>query len=266
MITTAEPPSIQIRAYALSLALHLCALGLLAALFPLWHAASGYGSRDEAEACIAPCGRVFAIRIERRARAAATLGIRRLAETLLPPESHVQSIAAQRASQRTFSDSPKARNSQHEAATSTAQLVSTGAGGSNANISVSTAEDSASASRLQPNALSANPSSGTEPMTEARTQAQLGPANWGSHFDAPTLRDRELFDEIVAKLPKRGSITIAVDEQGRATDVRIDAPGLDPATVDDLRKRLLSAHYAPVERDGIAYDGTLTIKSSSLTR
>ncbi len=122
----------------------------------------------------------------------------------------------------------------------------------------------AAASRLQPNTISANPSSAqTPPVTQTRSvESQTGPANWGSHFDTPVLLDRTLYEDVIAKFPKRGTITIAVDDHGRATDVRIDAPGLDPATIADLRARLLAARYASVERDGIAFDGTLTISSS----
>jgi len=265
MITVAEPPSLARRAYALSLALHLCALALIAALVPLWHA-SGYGLRDEAAACSAPCGRVFAISIERHARAAATMGFRRIAETLIPPVTNVRSAVAQPVVQfHAYRVSPKATAWHHDTSTSTAQLASAGDGGTNRNLSTVTAPPAevASASRLQPNAVSANPSRGSETLNDPRKSDMLGPANWGSHFDVPTLRDRSLYDEIVAMLPKRGSITIVVDDQGRATAVRIDAPGLDPAVIDDLRKRLMSAEYAPVERDGISYDGTLIIRSSS---
>jgi hypothetical protein len=76
------------------------------------------------------------------------------------------------------------------------------------------------------------------------------------------LLDRTLYDDVIAKLPKRGTITIAVDDRGRATEVSIDAPGLDPTVIADLRARLLAARYATVERDGIAFNGTLTISSS----
>jgi hypothetical protein len=100
-------------------------------------------------------------------------------------------------------------------------------------------------------------------MTQSKSvQTQTGPANWGSHFDTPVLLDRTLYDDVVAQLSKRATITIAVDDRGRATNVRIDAPGLDPATIADLRARLLAARYASVERDGIAFEGTLTISSS----
>lgn len=270
MITAAKPSSLQTRAFALSLALHACALALLAALIPIWHAnLADYGLRDEASACAVPCGRVFAIRIERRARAAATAGIRRIAQTLLPVmHPQVQSILAERPvwEPHVYRDAIKARTtSRRQPPAATAKLAVRGAAGSNLHVSVAKPPPQAvaAASRLQPNTLSANPSSGalTPPQTAA-AQTGLGPANWGSHFDTPTLRDRSLYDDIVAKLPTHGSVTVVVDDQGHATDVRIDAPGLDPAIIADWRKRLLVALYAPVERDGVAFDGTLTISSS----
>jgi hypothetical protein len=266
VISAAEPTSYQKRAFALSLALHACVLGLLVALLPLWQATvSGYGLHDLASVCAAPCGRVFAIRIERRARAAATAGIRRVAQALLPATPIEHSIAAQHPiSRHVYRESPAAHKTAPEGMqAATAALASTGNAGSNPNPTVATpaAAVIASASRLQPNALSANPSSGVQPA-QPHSDAQMGPANWGSHFDTPTLLDRALYGDVVAQLPKGGRVTIVVDDQGHATDVRIDAPGLDPTVVAQLRARLLAARYASVERDGVAFDGTLTISSS----
>ena len=270
MITAVEPPSQQTRAFALSLALHAGLLALLAAFIPMLHAnLADYGLRDDANVCVSPCGRVFAIRIERRARVAATAGIRRIAETLMPSlHHHAQSKAAEHPvlAPRTYHDSRMARESAPRALPPVdAELAVTGAAGTNSNISAVTPQPGAvaAASRLQPNTVSANPASGTQtPPSQTVQQVALGAANWGSHFDTPTLRDRTLYDDIVAKLPQRGKVTVVVDDQGHATDVRIDAPGLDPAIVADWRKRLLAALYAPVERDGVAFDGTLTISSS----
>lgn len=267
MITAAEPSSHRAPALGISLALHCCGLALLAMLLPLWRASPGYGLRDSAAQCTGPCARVFAFRIERRARAAATAGVRRIASVLLPvanpkPRSieAQHTVAAQvRRHREAFIH---ARVSQQNV-DAKAQLSWTGDAGRNPNVSVATDTNvDPVASRLQPNTISANPGEGTmtPPPVETRTtRAVLGPANWGSGFDVPILRDRALYDEIISKLPKHGRVTITVDDQGRATNVQIDAPGLDAATLDDLRQRLLVAHYAPVERDGIAFDGTLRI-------
>lgn len=269
MITAAEPRSLQTRAFALSLALHAGVLALVIAVLPLWHATlADYGLRDETSLCVSPCGRVFAIRIERRARAAADLGIRRIAQTLMP-EFHApaKSVPAEHpaTTPRIFHDSIKAARVHPQASRpAEAQVAASGAAGANRNLSATTPSPQiAVASRIQPNTVSSNPSSGqTQPPQVATTQVGLGPGNWGSHFDTPTLADRDLYNEIIAKLPSRGSVTIVVDDRGRATGVKIDAPGLDPAIVADWRKRLLAALYAPVERDGVAFDGTLTISSS----
>jgi hypothetical protein len=266
MISVAKPPPYRTKpALALSIALHVCALGLVAALVPLWHVTvNGYGLRDVAALCASPCGRVFAIRIERHAQAAATEGIKRIAQTLLPSVVRDQSVAAQRPVPVYRRTTVAERTAPEHATAAKAQLVTTGLEGTNPNISLATtAAQAAAAARLQPNSISANPSNAeTPPVAQSKSETQTGPANWGSHFDTPVLLDRTLYNDVVATLPKRAAITIAVDDRGRATDVRIDAPGLDAATIADLRARLLAAHYASVERDGIAFDGTLTISSS----
>ena len=265
MISVAEQPSYRTPALALSIGLHVCVLGLLAALVPLWHmTVKGYGFRDVAALCTAPCGRVFAIRIEHRAQAAATEGIKRIAQAIAP--SIVPRTLSAQHSVTAFRTSKAAhRIAPEQAPPEKAQLASTGFEGTNPQASVATpaVQTPAAASHLQPNAISANPSNAETPVTQTKAvQAQSGPANWGSHFDTPTLLDRALLSEAIATLPRNATITILVDDLGRATAVRIDAPGLDPAIVADLRARLLAARYASVERDGIAFDGTLTISSS----
>jgi len=266
MISVAKQPSYRTPAFVLSIALHACVLGLVAALVPLWHVTvKGYGLRDMAAMCTSPCGRVFAIRIERRAQAAATEGIKRIAQTIMPSTVH-QTVIAQRPIPA-YRTAPRSHRTAPEHATAAkAQVMTTGLEGTNPNVSLTkpAAQAAVTASRLQPNTISANPSSAeTPPVTQTKSlESQTGPANWGSHFDTPVLLDRALYSDVIAQLPKRGTITIAVDDQGRATEVRIDAPGLDPAIIADLRARLLAARYATVERDGIAFDGTLTISSS----
>jgi len=265
MISIAKQPSYRTPAFALSIALHVCVLGLCAALIPLWHVAvNGDGLRDVATICASPCGRVFAIRIERRARAAATEGIKRIAQTIMPAVTP-HTVSAQRPIPAYHTSATSHRIAPEPAAASRAQLATTGLEGTNPNASVArpAVESGAAASRLQPNTLSANPSSAeTPPVTQTKSEAQTGPANWGSHFDTPLLLDRALYADVMATLPKGGAIMISVDDRGRATGVRIVAPGLDPAIVAELRARLLAAAYASVERDGIAFEGTLTISSS----
>jgi len=265
MISAAKQPSYRTPAFVLSIALHLCALGLVAALIPLWHiTVNGYGLRDVARICASPCGRVFAIRIERRARAAATEGIKRIAQTIVPAVTP-HTLIAQRPIIAYHTAAISHRVAPAPAVASKAHLATTGLQGTNPNVSVAApaVESGAAASRLQPNTVSENPSSAeAPPVAQTKSvEAQTGPANWGSHFDTPVLLDRALYDDVTTTLPKGGTITIAVDDRGRATDVRIVAPGLDPAVVADLRGRLLAARYASVERDGIAFEGTLIISS-----
>lgn len=274
MITVAvEPPPFEKRALAISAALHFCGLAMLAALVPVTQASvGGHGMRDLAARCTNPCAEVFALRIEHRARAAIVSGARHVA-ALLPARHPEERVAPKHTNMTTITFHRRAaalaispQNApEHPTEIGAKAASASGDRGTNANVTLATqtSEDPV-ASKVQPNTIGANPSNGIETASDASPKrGTLGPANWGSHADIPTLRDRALQDEILAKIGRRGVVTIAVDDQGRATEVKINVPGLDAAAIDDLRKRLLAARYIPVERDGIAFDGTLKIAATS---
>lgn len=237
MITAAEPPSHPARAFAGSVALHGGLLALAAALIPAWNVVSQGNLLRESAPCVHPCS-IVTVRLAPRTAAAAFSERRTSSRLPAPPSRSGKSIAS---------------------APITEIVIARGA----------------AAGIAHPTAFAINPPSKivavpyvAPPMTVALEHVDLSrravppPGNWGwgSRFDSPILRDRTLYAELIDKLPKGASITIAVDDRGRATEVRIVAPGLDDATIADLRAKLLAARYAPVERDGIAFSGSLLIR------
>lgn len=236
MITFAEPPSHRSRALAISVVLHASVLALLAALLPAWHAmARGYGFLDSA-ACARPC-EVVTIRLLAQVRALARA-----------PSPHAVWAAQGRSLAPAGPIESVGRALVVAAAPRKGSLTATA-------FSLSPPRDIVAVATVQPSVA------GLFENVTIRPREILAPGNWGSHFETPALRDRALYDELVALLPKGGSVTILVDEHGHASDVRIVAPGLDPAMLASLRQRLLAARYAPVERDGVAFDGTLQIRA-----
>jgi hypothetical protein len=236
MITAAEPPSYPARAFAGSLALHGGLLAIVAALVPAWNVVSQGNLLRESAPCFHPCS-IVTVRLAPRTAAAA----------FSEPHASSRLPAPPSRSGKTVSPPP-----------ATEIIVESGAPHGIAH----------------PTALAFNPPSKivavpfvAPPMTVALEHVDLSrravppPGNWGwgSRFDSPMLRDRALYDELIEKLPKGASVTITVDDRGRATDVHILAPALDDATIADLRAKLLAARYAPVERDGIAFSGSLRI-------
>ncbi|MBV8600498.1 MAG: hypothetical protein JO359_02915, partial [Candidatus Eremiobacteraeota bacterium] len=261
MITALEPQPFEKRAFLISLALHCCGLALLAALVPLAQGTvGGRGMHDAAFRCAPPCAEVFALRIEHRPRAAPSRAAQAVSALPAPDrtEPRVAEKPVARRPQRTmaFVAAPHAasagiarirRTIAAPALVADARAISgSGQAGTTENVTVATqATLEPVASRVQPNTAGANPSVGVETASDASsTRGNLGPGNWGSHSDSPTLLDRALYDEVVATIGRRGTVVISVDDQGRATDVRFAAAGIDPALLDALRKRLLAARYA----------------------
>lgn len=290
MITAAPPPPFEKRAIVLSVAVHCCALAFVLALIPANQAiVGGHGTFDRAASCELPCAQVFALRIEHRARPAVlsdfAAGTRRIpAAPVRPPHQQAHRAVAYAAlvhrahftrtvngatttHSKTAAAPPATRAAEAAAATDPGTPATSVAGedgaGTNLSLATPTTEEPV-ASRVQPNANAANPSTGVETASDAQARrASLGPANWGSRIPTPILRDRALLEEVLARIGSRGLVTIAVDDEGRATDVKIKAPGLDAAVAEDLRKRLLAARYIPLERDGVAFEGTLQLKADA---
>lgn len=238
MITVAEQPSRRAQALALSVLLHGSLLVLAVALVPAWRGAPWGSALREAAGCLRPCAMVT-IRLLTRAAAASFLPARRP----LPNPKPATGAAPRR------------------------NVAAVPAGG--AAILV---QPSRHAGDVAPVTFSLHPPTKVVAIPPAQPPSAVAvqdvtlhvrpepaPGNWGSHFDSPALRDGALYDDLMATLPKGGSVTITVDDHGRATDVRIVAPGLDAATLAKLRERLLAASYAPVERNGVAFEGKLKI-------
>lgn len=283
MITAAQPPPFEKRAIALSVGVHGCALALVLALIPPNQATvGGRGMFDAALRCKLPCAQVFALRIEHRARATVMSGAQTV--TALVPLPHQRSqrvlthvpvthhayfaktVGGAAAAHRTPLEAARANQGPTAAVAPDPGMRAAGnagEGGAGTNLSLATtvATEEPLASRVQPNVNAANPSTGVETASDAQAKrASYGPGNWGSKIPAPILRDRALLEEVLARIGSRGTVTIAVDDEGRATEVKFKAPGVDAAILEDLRKRLLAARYIPLERDGIAFEGTLQLK------
>jgi hypothetical protein len=244
MITAAAPQSFERRGIALSLAFHCCAAALVA-LIPLGGASIGAGTGSVTGAP------VFIFHVQRRQSAPAKPVEKR--------ESPAPSVVSETASQpMTVRVIPEHRGNRGRPGVPV-PLAAPAAVPLPAAVVASAAPPTAAPATDVPAAEVAATAAAPAPTATARVAA-LGPANWGSRWDTPTLRDRALLDETLARIGRRGSVTIAVDDSGRATEVRIVAPGLDAAAIEDLRQRLLAARYLPVERDGIAFAGTMQLK------
>ena len=237
MITVAEQPSHRARALAISLVLHGSLLVLIVALVPGWRGVPWGNALREAAGCLRPCG-IVTIRLLTHAAAASVVPARRpLPNPQVAPGPEPRANAPAPAG----GDAIVVQPARHP--------------GDVAPVAFS----------LRPPATIvaippvAPPSSVTVKDVTLHVRSDLAPGNWGSRFDSPALRDPALYDELLAALPKGGSVTITVDDHGRATDVHIVAPGLDAATLAKLRERLLAASYAPVERNGVAFEGKLKI-------
>lgn len=237
MITAAEPPSHPARAFAGSVALHGGVLALVAALVPAWNVVSQGNLLRESAPCAHPCS-IVTVRLAPRTAAAA----------FSEPRASVRQPAPASRSGKSISTAP-----------ATEVVVAAGAP---PGIAHKTALAINPPSKIVAVPYVAPPTTVAIEHVDISRRAVPPPGNWGwgSRFDSPILRDRTLYAELIETLPKGASITIAVDDRGRATEVRIVAPGLDDATIADLRAKLLAAHYAPVERDGIAFSGNLLIR------
>ncbi|MBV8152687.1 MAG: hypothetical protein JO101_06815 [Candidatus Eremiobacteraeota bacterium] len=269
-----SPPEYSRRAFALSIALHAFGFCALVLLLPAYHSTlGGRGIFDTAPSCEGVCSRVFALTIEYRARPAPLRDRHERAPLLAatphrrPLKMHARPVAVNvaraSASRSLLRHVPVAANSAPFSSIEPAPVAASGDRGANANVAVvAPATDTPVASQVQPNTIAANPGTGVEMANDAQPRPLgIGPDPFGSHHERPVLRDRALLDQVLARIGRRGVVRIAVDDQGHALVVDINAPGLDPAAIDELRKRLLVARYLPPERDGITFDGTLEIRA-----
>jgi hypothetical protein len=103
----------------------------------------------------------------------------------------------------------------------------------------------------------------TEPPPPPSTpDASFGEApngGWGQNFREPIVMDDDALNDLRSHY--RGAVAhVEVDEEGRATRVSVDAPGLDNGAVAEIQRRLLAMRYVPAESNGLRCAATLDIK------
>jgi hypothetical protein len=101
------------------------------------------------------------------------------------------------------------------------------------------------------------------PATLTPTPAAAVAANFGGLFSQnypPALAAAADLAQIRALLDRSARILVDVDETGRATGVHFLAPVSDPEIEGQIRAKLLALHYVPADCNGLHCDGTLEIR------
>ncbi len=81
---------------------------------------------------------------------------------------------------------------------------------------------------------------------------------WGQNFEKPIVADEASLNDLRARFHSSLSVSIAVDENGKAT--RISIPGSVPSDErSELEHRLSGIRYVPAECNGLRCAGTLQI-------
>lgn len=107
---------------------------------------------------------------------------------------------------------------------------------------------------------SAAPVATPEPNASAEVIASaVAPiGGWGADFHAPIVLDDTAFQDLRTKY--HGAVAhIEVDEDGHATSVTVAGKGLDPDTLADLQKHLMTMRYVPAERNGLRCAGAFEL-------
>jgi hypothetical protein len=102
------------------------------------------------------------------------------------------------------------------------------------------------------------------PVAEpTRSPAAVVPASFGGLFSAdypPALAAPSDVTVIHALLNGPARIRIDVDETGQATEVRFLIPVADPQIERAVREKLLALHYVPADCNGLHCEGTLELR------
>jgi len=81
---------------------------------------------------------------------------------------------------------------------------------------------------------------------------------WGQYFERPLIADEGPLNDLRSRYHFSATITVSVDENGRATKVTF--PNAVPTDVrPDLEKRLTSLRYVPAECNGLRCSASLSI-------
>jgi hypothetical protein len=248
VLVRAEPtPRRDRTAIAASIALHLCALALLAAIVPRL----SISAEDPDERTLL----TTILQIERRPPPHESLVHRPVAQTAPVPVAALPVIHAavtvEHAARRlvvaaehraAFAPAPAAvRRPPPSAAQPLARVA----------VALPTAAPVAEAAATTAPAASPAPS-------PVAAQREEGIGNFGETYPAsvePSLRGTLLAG--VAGFVVR----VTVDENGRATSIEFVRPPSDPAQRDELRARLLAAHFIPAACNGLRCAGTLELRN-----
>jgi hypothetical protein len=96
----------------------------------------------------------------------------------------------------------------------------------------------------------------TEQPTQSPTLAPSGPGVFGQNRRAD-LPSGVTTADLAAVAGGSFHVRVTVDENGRAREVVFLTT---PRNADDLRRRLLAAHYLPAECDGLYCEGTIDLR------
>jgi len=81
---------------------------------------------------------------------------------------------------------------------------------------------------------------------------------WGQNFERPLLADENAITDLRAKYHSSATISISVDENGRAISVFIP-DSLSSDARSEIQKRLTALRYVPAECNGLRCQGTLQL-------
>jgi hypothetical protein len=251
------PPARLRTAIALSIAVHLCALLLLAAVLgDRFDALTSEPDNGAATYVTSILHRVHPVVPVSRPPAPARrpVAVRPAPARLAPPVPQPPAAVV------------AARGVQHEAPVRNARPAERGMLQPRPSLALvpATAAPTAPSPSPSPPAATPPPSApAVRPATPAPTPAAAVAANFGGLFSQnypPALAAAADLAQIRALLDRSARILVDVDETGRATDVHFLAPVSDPEIEGQIRAKLLALHYVPADCNGLHCDGTLEIR------
>ena len=134
-----------------------------------------------------------------------------------------------------------------------AALVVAVAGGA----SGGTPAQNAAAAPAPPAEESQDQSSAAPPATSGRDYG-IPAGGWGQNFDKPLVADDSALSDLHARFHGSATVTVIVDDTGRATKVIL--PDAIPGDArDEIERLLLTLRYVPAECNGLHCSGTLQI-------
>ncbi|MEO6991466.1 MAG: hypothetical protein ABI346_04175 [Candidatus Baltobacteraceae bacterium] len=109
----------------------------------------------------------------------------------------------------------------------------------------------------------ASPSPSPSPAATAAAVARFvdpPPGGWGQNFRDPTVFDDDALSALRARFHTAALAHVAVDENGRATNVTVEGGSLDPEGRADLAARLRTLRYIPAECNGLRCAASFDLK------